>query len=122
MPREAIDQISHIVHNQGMPTTITYSYHHGNEVQDGLDKVKDDDSNISSQPDDESMESSLTLEYDSSDDSSCYADHGSDNDSDGDDGDNLSVPHEQADPVIISEQPGKENDKQEPLLHPNVPE
>ena len=41
MPCEAIDQIYHIGCCQGIPTTIIYANCHGNEVQDGLDKVED---------------------------------------------------------------------------------
>ena len=85
MPREAINRICHIGHNQGIPTNITYANQHGNEGQDCLDEIQDDDSSTSSQeyqPDDACIQSDHTLEYDSSDDTSYSSDPGSDEDSD----------------------------------------
>ena len=123
MPREAIDRISHIGQNQGMPATIMYTDWHSNEGQDGLDEIQDDDSSASSQeyqPDVTSIQSDDTLEYDSSDALSSSSDSGSDDD-DGDN-DDLSIPHQQADPVIIGEQPDEAPNGDKPILHPIVPQ
>ena len=68
------------------------------------------------------MESDPSVGYDSCNDSSYHSDPKFSDDSDGNNDDNLSVPHEPADPVVISQQSGKFTDEQEALLHPNVPE
>ena len=49
MPQDAINRVSNIRYQQGMPSTITYANQHGNEVRDGLDNVVNNDSTTSSQ-------------------------------------------------------------------------
>ena len=47
MPQEAIERVNQIGLNQGMPSTITYADRQGQEIQDALPEVEDDDSTYS---------------------------------------------------------------------------
>ena len=47
MPQEVIEQVNQIGLNQGMPSTITYAVRQGQELQDALHEVEDDDSTYS---------------------------------------------------------------------------
>ena len=47
MPQEAIEQVNQIGLNQGMPSTITYADRQGQELQDALHEIEDDDSTYS---------------------------------------------------------------------------
>ena len=47
MPQEAIERVNQIGRNQGMPSTITYADRQGQELQDALHEIEDDDSTYS---------------------------------------------------------------------------
>ena len=89
MPREVIHRVSEMGRQQGMPNTLTFADRHGQELEDRLVEVPDDDTSQEAYDpyyDDESYHTGEDdLSYDTSDD-------GSDNDDDDDNGQLVPVP------------------------------
>ena len=89
MPREVIHRVTEMGWQQGMPTTLTFADRHGQELEDRLVEVPDDDSTQEAYDpyyDDESAHTDEEdLSYDTSDDED-EDDHGDADDDDDDDG------------------------------------
>ena len=89
MPREVIHRVTEMGRQQGMPTTLTFADRHGQELEDRLVEVPDDDSTQEAYDpyyDDESAHTDEDdLSYDTSDDKD-EDDHGDADDDDDDDG------------------------------------
>ena len=56
MPREVIQCVNHIGQEQGMPDTLTFADHHGNELEDQLEDINDEDDDSYQPPDDATNE------------------------------------------------------------------
>ena len=89
MPREVIHWVSEMGRQQGMPTTLTFADRHGQELEDRLVEVPDDDSTQEAYDphydDDSDHTGEDDLSYDTSDDED-------DNDDDNDDDPHAPVP------------------------------
>ena len=47
LPQDAVNRVAAIGRQQGMPSVITYTNRHGQEIRDGLDEIYDDESHMS---------------------------------------------------------------------------
>ena len=56
MPREVIQCVNHIGQEQGMPDTLAFADHHGNELEDQLEDINDEDDDSYQPPDDATNE------------------------------------------------------------------